>query len=101
MKERSIPTTIQGWGGSEQLEFAKYFMDSNAIKKSENAHMFVCAPVRLYTEGSRFGVRRDDSSVNSWAHQNGWGWELPPILFLELLLWLTSSHVPPFSLLFF
>lgn len=38
-------------------------MDSNAIKKSENEHMCVCARVLLYIEGSRFGVKRDDSSV--------------------------------------
>lgn len=43
MGERSIPQTSLGREGRKQLEFAKYFTDSNAMTKSETIHMCVSA----------------------------------------------------------
>lgn len=50
MEERSVPRTSLGREGRKQFEFAKYFTDSKAMKKSETIHTYVSASSLMQKE---------------------------------------------------
>lgn len=63
MKERAIPRSSLGGEGSKQFEFAKYFRESNAMKKSETIHQCVSASCFIQKEADS-GLERMTIQLN-------------------------------------